>query len=237
MNQIFRPDDAVTLQPGEILRAGHEDWNNRINRAIAGETAWKRTAWLAMALFAGSAALNVWQGRESKLVDTVHIVHDAIGNVINVHPEMGENGKPSSAQIAAALRQWVVNVRTVGVDIPGMRRAILDAFKLVPLNTQAFTLLSQFFNGDDPFKRAAAETVNVSDLLAIPPPPATLGKDDLQTWQVRWTETVTGRDGTIHSISAHAATVTFTVVLPKTRDEAMDDPNGIHFLSFAWTQQ
>jgi type IV secretion system protein VirB5 len=236
MNEMFRRPDQPALVPGDVVRAGHEDWNNRINRAIAAETAWKRTTWGLMAMLTVSGAGNFWQGQQSK-TEAIHIVHDAIGSVITVQVEGRGESKPSQAQIAAALREWVTNVRTVGIDVNAMRRSIPAAYNLVAKGSQAWTMLSLFFNGNDPFKRAALETVNVSNALAIPPPPATLGKDNLQTWRVQWVETVVGRDGITRSVSNQVLTVTFTVTEPTKREEALNDPDGIHITSFAWTQQ
>jgi type IV secretory pathway TrbF-like protein len=188
-----------------------------------------------MAMLTASGAANLWQGQQSK-TQVVHVVHDTIGTVITVHPEGAGQFKPSPAQLAAGLRSWVTNVRTVGVDVNAMRRAIPAAFNLVASGTQAWTLLTQFFQGNDPFKRATLETVNVSDVVAIPPPPSTLGKDDLQTWRVQWVETVVGRDGIVRSATNQVLTVTFTVTIPKSLDEATSDPDGIHVISFSWTR-
>lgn len=235
MNEMFRGGQP-TLIPGDVTRAGHEDWNARINRAIAGETAWKRMAWVCLLMLCASGSGNVWQALQSK-IQMVHVVHSAVGDVITVQPEGSGQGMPSPMQLAAELRQWITDVRTVGVDVMAMRRAIPAAFDRVAPGSQAWSMLTQFFQGNDPFKRATLETVNVSDALAIPPPPATLGKDNLQTWQVRWVETVVGRDGITRSITNHVLTATFTVTPPTSREEAVKDPDGFHMISFAWTQQ
>jgi type IV secretory pathway TrbF-like protein len=235
MNEMFRRQDQAPLPPGDVVRAGHEDWNQRINRAISGETAWKRTAWICLAMLTASGAANVWQGQQTK-VQVVHVVHDTVGAIITVQPEGTGQFKPSPAQIAAELRAWVTNVRTVGVDVNAMRRAIPAAYNLVAPGSQAATMLTQFFQGNDPFKRATLETVNISDAVAIPPPPATLGKDDLQTWRVQWVETVVSRDGIVRSVNNQVLTVTFTVTIPKSQEEAMVDPDGLHIISFSWTR-
>lgn len=236
MNDMFRDANSKPIKPSDIIRAGHEDWNDRINRAIAGETSWKRTAWLAMIGLAASMSYNVYQTQESKQVQTIHIVHDKIGNVITVQAEGDGLSKPTPAMIGAALRKFVASARTVGVDIPAMRRGIIDAYTLIGTGESKATL-DRFYNSNDPFKRATLETVNVSELVAIPPPPATLGKEDLQTWRVQWTEQVLGRDGIPRSQTNWFLTVTFTVTIPKSKQEAEDNPNGLHIISFAWTQQ
>ncbi len=235
MNEMFRRPDQAPLQPGDVTRTGHEDWNARINRAIASETAWKRTVWACLAMLTASGAANVWQGQQAH-VQVVHVVHDAVGNIITVSPESAGQFQPSPAQLGAELRAWVTNVRTVGVDVNAMRRAILAAYNLVQPGSQAAGMLTTFYQGNDPFKRAALETVNVSDAVAIPPPPANIGKDALQTWRVQWIETVVGRDGIVRSVTNQVLTVTFTVTIPQSVDDAMKDPDGIHINSFSWTR-
>jgi type IV secretory pathway TrbF-like protein len=236
MNDMFRRPDQAPLRPGDVIRAGHEDWNDRIKRAIAGETAWKHTAWAVLALLTASGAFNVWQAQQSMPVRVIHVVHDKVGNIITVQAERDGLAKPTPAMIAAALKDWVTNVRTVGVDVMAMRHAITDAYKLIG-SGESKAMLDRFYQSNDPFKRATMETVNVSDPVAIPPPPATLGKDDLQTWRVQWTEQVLGRDGLPRSLTDWFLTVTFTITSPKSKQEADDDPDGIHMISFALTQQ
>ncbi len=236
MNEMFRKPGQTALSPGDAVRAGHEDWNGRINRAIASETSWKRITWASLALLTLSGGANLWLGQQSK-IQVVHVVHDTVGNIITVQPEGSGQFKPSPAQIGAALRAWVANVRTVYIDVNAMRRSIPAAFDIIASGSQARGLLNQFYQSNDPFKRAALETVSVSNVTAIPPPPATLGKDDLQTWRVQWVEQVTGRDGLVRSITNQVVTVTLTVTIPKSLDEATSDPDGIHIISFAWAQQ
>jgi type IV secretory pathway TrbF-like protein len=235
MNEMFRGANPP-LRPGDAIRSGHEDWNDRIKRAIAGETSWKYTAWAVLALLAASGGYNVFQAQQSKTVQVVHVVHDKVGNIITVQAEGEGLSKPTPAMIAAALKQWITNVRTVGVDVMALRRAITDAYKPIG-SAESRGMLDRFYQGNDPFKRATMETVNLSDPVAIPPPPATLGKDDLQTWRVQWTEQVLGRDGIPRSLTNWFLTVTFTITAPKSKQEADDNPDGIHIISFAWTQQ
>ncbi len=210
----------------------------RINRAIAGETVLEAKYRVAesRARLPLSGGANLWQGQQSK-IQVVHVVHDTVGNIITAQPEGSGQFKPSPAQIGAALRAWVANVRTVYIDVNAMRRSIPAAFDIIASGSQARGLLNQFYQSNDPFKRAALETVSVSNVTAIPPPPATLGKDDLQTWRVQWVEQVTGRDGLVRSITNQVVTVTLTVTIPKSLDEATSDPDGIHIISFAWAQQ
>ena len=235
MNDMFRREDQQPLSPGDVIRIGHEDWNGRINRAIASETAWKRITWAALAMLAASGGFNVWQGQQSK-VDVVHVIHDAVGAVIDVHLSSGGGSKPTEAQIAAAIRQWVTDVRTVYIDVNALRRSITAAYAAIPKGSQARGQLDEFYQQNDPFKRAALETVSVANVVAIPPPPGNLGKDDLQTWRVEWLETVTGRDGAIRWQGKQVLTVSFTVTPPQTREDAVANPNGWHLISFAWTR-
>jgi type IV secretory pathway TrbF-like protein len=236
MNEMFRGANQPPLRPGDAIRAGYEDWNDRIKRAIAGETSWKYTAWAVLVLLAVSGGYNVFQAQQSKTIQVVHVVHDKIGNIITVQTEGEGLAKPTPAMLAAALKTWVTDVRTVGVDVMAMRRAITDAYKPIR-SAEAKATLDRFYQSTDPFKRATLETVNIFDPVAIPPPPATLGKDDLQTWRVQWTEQVLGRDGLPRSLSNWFLTVTFTLRPPKSKQEADDDPDGIRIVSFAWTQQ
>jgi type IV secretory pathway TrbF-like protein len=232
---MFRRDGQEVVSTPDVVAQAHEDWDGRIKRAIASETAWKKTVFGCLCALSVSIAGNVWQGAQSK-VEVLHIVHDSIGSVITVSVADGTSTSPSQAQLAAAVRTWVENVRTVYIDVKAMRNTINAAFDLVANGSQANQELSRFYQSRDPFQRAEMETVSVRSIEAVPPSPATIGPNGLQTWSLHWIEDVTSRDGSPVSSKVVSAQITFTLATPTTAVEARRDPDGIHIISFSWTE-
>jgi type IV secretory pathway TrbF-like protein len=234
LNKIFRRDDQDPVRHDDILSRGYEDWDSRVSEAISGQTAWKYTAWVCLALLTGSGTFNVWQAQQTK-VQVVHVVHDSIGGVISVSVSSDTPGDPTQAMLKAALEAWIVNVRSVYVDANALRRGILAAYDLVDAQSQAAGALGTFFNTQDPFVRAETETVALENVVAIPPTAATIGPNGQQSWMLQWTEHVTSRDGQNETRQAWAGNITFNVKRPTSVTQAEHNPNGLHIISYSWT--
>jgi type IV secretory pathway TrbF-like protein len=189
---------------------------------------------------------NVWFAARSHL-QIMHIVHDQLGETLGVYAEDGEtvgvlggssvSSEPTQPELAYALKQWVRDVREVSIDINHEKRAIQHAFDLVARGSQADGMLNAYYAGHQPYQLATRETVNTTDMAAVAPPPADIGKDGLQTWRLQWTEQTVGRDGTLLSVTQQFMTITFTVIPPHGEQDAIRDPNGIHINSFATSEK
>jgi type IV secretory pathway TrbF-like protein len=234
MNQLFRRPDQDPIRPDEPISRGHIDWDHRVSEAIASRTAWKRVAFAALGVLAGSVAGNVWQTNQSK-VQTIHIVHDSIGGVIAVSASSDPSGGPTQLMLKAAVQDWVVNVRSVYIDVPALNRAVEAAYGLVAKGSRADNELLTFYQTRSPWVVATAETVALQNVVAVPPTSADIGPDQQQTWALSWTEVETSREGVVIKSSRWAGNVTFRVETPKAVAEATRNPNGIRILAFSWT--
>jgi type IV secretory pathway TrbF-like protein len=234
MNQLFRRPGQQAIRPDEPISRGHIDWDLRVSEAIASKTAWKQAAFLSLAVLAGSVAGNVYLAQQSK-IQTIHIVHDSIGGVIAVSASSDPSGGPTQAMLMAAIQEWVVDVRTVYIDVLALRRSILAAYALVADKSQAANALNAFYQTKDPFQRAEDETVSLQNVVAVPPTSSDIGAGGQQTWALSWIEIVMSRDGTNVSSTRWAGNVTLKIDTPKTVADATRNPNGVHVISFSWT--
>lgn len=227
------PDRELASHDDPVAR-GYDDWDARVSQAIAGQTAWKRCLYVALGVIAVSVSGNVWQAGQAK-VQVIHIVHDQIGNVIGVSVSSDTPGDPTQAMLKAALENWIVNVRSVYVDLNALKRAAWSAAYLVDGHTQADADLRRWYAKQTPWFRAADETAALDKVVAIPPTSATIGPDGLQTWALNWTEVTTSRDGQSETSQLWAGNVTFKVTRPTTPEEANHNPDGIHIVAYSWT--
>lgn len=239
MNKMFDPN-SEPLPAGdpahEIYKRGRREWDERMGDAIAREHSWKIGFMASVGVLALSVAGNVWQGAQSK-TQTIHVVHDNPGSVISVSTTSSGSTEPTEAQLAAALKEWVANVRTVYTDANAIRRGILGAYKLVGAGTPAKAALDNFYLQVRPaFEYAKTNIVEVDQEAAIPPP-ASAGMPGPRTWRVEWQETTKDRAGLFVGAERWEANITFIVRAPRSASEALDDPDGIHITAFAWTRK
>ena len=93
---------------------------------------------------------NVYQGIQSKVVPFV-VVRDGLGDVVAVRSvEKAEN--PDHAQVAADLKRWVRNVRTVYTDVKALKALILDAYAMTAKQSAAAQALGCALPEDFPEK-------------------------------------------------------------------------------------
>ena len=222
------------LAPGDPLTAtylnGRREWDERIGDAIAREHGWKVAFFAMLVVLAGSAAGNVYQGTQAKVIPYV-VERDRNGDVVAVRAADVARS-PDAAHIKAALSRWLRNNRTVYTDVNALKNAINDAFAKTGEGSAAYTKLSEHYRADDPFERAKRETASVSNLTALPisePDP-----EGRQTWRIEWRETVIGRDGTLIRNEPWTATVTFVVTPPSTAEQVMLNPDGIFVTAYSW---
>jgi type IV secretion system protein VirB5 len=238
MNKMFRPHETDIVHAQDIVTAGQQDWDGRVKRAIASETAWKRVMFVCLAGMIGFAGDDVRRAADVRPPEVVHIVHDSLGGVIAVTASTNGPSTPDQIQIKAAVEQWIVNSRSVFVDINALRHALIGSACLIAKSSQADAAFAQFYNtphSDEPFTRAQTETVSLENVTAVPPTEAEIGAHGMQTWAVNWNERVTSRDGSKITIHPWSANVTLFLKQPDSVAEAQCNPNGVHIVSYSWT--
>src|SRR3954468_10285158 len=227
MNKMWRKPESEGLEPGdpltEIYKRGRQEWDERVGDAIAREHSWKLGFFAVLSVLALSVAGNVYQGTQSKITPFV-VLRDTLGDVVAVRPaDQGES--PDQAQIAADLKRWVRNVRTVYTDTKALKAIIFEAYAMTGQKSAANTTLGEYYRTNDPFDRAKRQTVAVSNQSALPVSDA--DNEGRRTWRLEWVETVSARDGTMIANEQWQATVTFVVTPPRTASEVQSNPDGV----------
>src|SRR3954470_24945868 len=156
---MFRKDNQPVVPASEPSQRAHQDWDGRIKRAHAGETRANRWAQVLFVALCGSAAWNVRQAGETH-IQIVHVLHGSTGEVMSVNVANGSSVDPTQAMLAAEMRNWITNVRTVYIDVRAMRVAITHAYDLTDKGSQAEAFLNRYYNdkAKEPFRRAQTET-------------------------------------------------------------------------------
>jgi type IV secretory pathway TrbF-like protein len=240
MNQMFRPSGRPVTKIDDVVASGHLDWNGRVERAIASNTAWKRLAFSVLGVTALSISWNIYQETNKPPPTVIHVVHNSIGGVVAVTANKDGSDAPSQLQFKAAMEDWVKDCRTIYVDINAMRKGLYRCAWLIEKSSQAEADMARFYNRphkEEPFYRAGTETVQLTSVVAMPPTSAEIGQNQMQTWSISWQETVTSRDGSFQVMKPWGANVTFIYRQPQDTAEAQRNPNGIHVVSFTWTEK
>ena len=227
-----RPSKAVPLDPNSphsaVYLAARREWNERYGDYIAQANNWRLVAVAALGVAAVAVAGNVWQSSQSRVQPFVVEVNK-LGDALAVQRADVASPLPVGV-IRAQLARYVQNVRAVSVDVQAERAFINEAYAMVDKNSAALTFLNDYFSANDPFKRAATDTVtaHVESVLPLPG-----GK----TWRIEWREDTIARDGRPESSKHWEATVTVSLNPPTTDAGVLANPTGLFVEASSWAER
>jgi type IV secretion system protein VirB5 len=227
-----RPPKATLLDPNSphsaIYLAARREWNERYGDYIAQANNWRLIAIAALGVAAVAVAGNVWQSSQSRVQPFVVEV-DKLGDALAIQRADVASPIPVGV-IRAQLARYVQDVRAVSIDVQAERAFINEAYAMVDKNSAALMFLNEYFAGNDPFKRAASETVtaHVESVLPLPG-----GK----TWRVEWREDTLARDGRPEFSKHWEATITVSINPPSTEAGVLANPTGLFVEASSWGER
>ena len=200
--------------------ANRQEWNERYGVFIRDARRWRLIAAASLTIAAICAIGMVLTAQQPKLLPYI-VELDTSKQAVAAYPAV--EAKPNDSLTRALLAQWIADWRLVTVDPQVQRKAINRVFAYLGQGLAANQVLAEWYRGNDPFERAASETVHakVEQVLRL---------SDL-TWRVEWTETVRNRDGELIDAPQFAATVTITRT-PVTPQTILVNPTGQRWAEF-----
>jgi type IV secretion system protein VirB5 len=221
--------------PTEVYLRGRQEWDDRLGDIASQRDSWKKIAFAAVGgifLLSGGC---VYLGSLSKVV-VVPVERDQNLDVVAVRT-VGTRPVADPAYVAADLKRWIRNVRTVYTDTNALRKGIIDGYMMISNGSPANQLLDDFYNKEDAFERAKKQTVKITPLSAIPNSDNTPDGEGRVTWRLEWQEDVSKRDGTLFSSDVWVATVTFIINDPTTSEQVEANPTGIYITNINWSKK
>lgn len=227
-----RPSNATSLDPNSphsaVYMAARREWNERYGDYIAQANNWRLIAIAALGVAAVAVAGNVWQSAQSRVQPFVVEVNK-LGDALAIQRADVASPIPVNV-IRAQLARYIQDVRVVSIDVQAERAFINEAYAMMDKNSAALTFLNTYFAANDPFKRAATETVtaHVESVLPLPG-----GK----TWRVEWREDTVARDGRPEFSKHWEATITVSITPPTTDAGVLVNPTGLFVDACAWGER
>lgn len=213
--------------PESPYLSARREWNERYGDYIQAAHQWRLAAMgaTAVALIAvgGVVALSM----QSTVVPYV-VELNGHSEVVAVR-RADVLAQPNANQIRAALRSWVMGARAVYTDPAAMKNLIDQTYAETLPDSPAYQKLAEFHKGNNPYQRAANETVSVEVLVAVPV------SDN--SWQIEWRETTRQVGGKLIRTEDWQATVTVAISPPTTAEQIMLNPLGLYVRQFDWTSR
>jgi type IV secretion system protein VirB5 len=201
------------------------EWNERYGDYIKAANNWRLIAigCVLVALVAVAGLANL--AGQQKIIPYV-VQYDANGELIRVgKADVASN--PTDRQMVAALRNWVIGVRTVYVDAQAQEAVTDLAYAMTQPGSACHQTLIEYHREHNPYVRAQQETVEVTVNAVVP--------ISGQTWQIDWTEATKQRSGKLLSTKQYQGSITVVVAPPNDELQIMLNPLGIYAQQCAWT--
>lgn len=205
--------------------AAKREWDEAYGSYVAAANNWRIATLLSLLICLVAVGAFVWKSNEQTITPYVVEVNQ-LGEVNRLF-KADIASKPNATMVRTALRNWIIGARTVYVDMRATADLINRTYSMTLPNSPAYLMLANYHRENDPYKRAADETVEVTVNAIVP--------ISDESWQIEWNEIRRGRQGTILDEKQWQATVTIVLAVPKTEEQILANPIGLFVKQFAWT--
>ncbi|MFT0549134.1 VirB8/TrbF family protein [Allopusillimonas ginsengisoli] len=205
--------------------AGRREWMERYGSYVASANNWRIAALLALAIALVAVGGLVWLSGQQKVIPYA-VQFDSHGEVMRV-ARTSEASQPNNAQMVAALRNWVIGARTIYTDPQAMKALIDRTYAMTYPDSACYQTLATYHRDNNPYRRAAHETVEVTVNAVVPV--------SASTWQIEWTEATKQRSGKLIDTKQYQGSITTVLAPPTNEAQIMVNPLGVYAKECAWT--
>ncbi|GAA4664454.1 VirB8/TrbF family protein [Bartonella pachyuromydis] len=217
--------DSTNDKPSNPYIIARKEWMERYGDYIKSANNWRLATFGMIIITAMSVGAFIWKSNEETVIPYI-VQTNSVGEVTHLS-KANVATKPNATHIRAALRNWLIGARTVYVDMRAEEDLINQTYSMTLPQSPAYAMLVEYHKQNDPYSRAAMETVEIQVNAIVPV------SDD--TWQIEWTEKKRARSGAIIDTKLWQATATVILAIPKTEKQIMLNPIGLYVKQFAWT--
>lgn len=216
-----------TKEPETPYLAARWEWNERYWSLISALRSWRIIAMasisVAVICSGGLVAVSLQQTTIPYFVEfNEHAEPVRVTRADNVP-------QPTTNQIRASLRSWVIGARSVYMDRRAQQDTLAVTYAMTDPDSSAYGALHAFHSEHNPYTISQENTTEVAVNSVMK-----LSED---SWRVEWTETQKDLAGKRTDQKTWQATVTVMIVLPSTEAQIFVNPVGVYVKSFSWAQR
>jgi len=215
---------ARTPQPATPYQAAAQAWDERIGSARVQAANWRRMAFgcLALAVLMGGGLL--WRSAQS--IVTPYVVEVDRSGQVRAVGEAAAAYRPTDAQIAYHLAQFVTLVRSLSIDPVVVRKNWLDAYDYT--TDRGAAVLNEYARTHDPFARIGKESVSVQVTSVV--------RASESSFNLRWSEQ-RFVNGAAAGTERWTAVLSIVLQAPRTEQRLRRNPLGIYVNGLSWSRE
>lgn len=213
-----------TPEPVTPYQKAAQVWDTRMGDAAVRARNWRRMAFGSLGLSLMLSGGVIWQAGKSSIVPYV-VELEAQGSARAVRSAT-ETYKPTDAQIAFHLANFIEKVRSLPIDPVVVRKNWLQAYDYA--TARAANTLNEHARENDPFSRIGERTVAIEVTSVV--------RASDTSFQIRWLERLY-MNGSIASTHRWTALASVVVDPPRDADTLRKNPLGIYVTSLNWSRE
>lgn len=205
-------------------QAAGQIWDERIGSARVQARSWRRMAFGCLGFTFLMAAALIWRSAQSLV--TPYVVEVDTSGQVRAVGEAASVYRPTDAQIAFQLAQFITHVRSLPIDPVVVRQNWLAAYDYT--TDQGANTLNEFARANDPFARVGQVSVAVEVTSVV--------RASSSSFQVRWMER-TYTHGALSGTERWTAIITLVIQAPRTEERLRRNPLGIYVDGLSWSKE
>ncbi len=213
-----------TPAPETPYQRARQAWDDRIGSARVQARNWRYMAFGSTLLTAGFASALIWQSLHGTVVPWVVEV-DRLGQPVAVAPAAATY-KPSDAQVAYQLAEFITNVRAIPADPIVVRQNWLKAYDFT--TAKGAQALNGYAQANDPFAQIGQKATAVDVTSVI--------RASSDSFRVTWVER-SYASGQLTVIEHWSAIITTVIAAPRDADHLRKNPLGIYVDALNWSKE
>ena len=226
---------AIPFPRGEAptaAKTGRRSWDERMGETAAIAKNYRNVMLASVAALVVMSGFTLYQSMQTK-VRVLEVSRTLDGTQI-VGVAEGISLTPSDYIMAAELRRWIIELRTIFKDWSATRQYVTEAYTMIAVSSQAQRDLDQWFRSQDgdPYIRLThvGEYVSVKGTAAVPMTHQPNSKGE-RTWRIEWTEeSHATKDDQLLRTTYFSAIVTYFIQPHRgsdTDDQIRANPHGV----------
>lgn len=212
-----------TPQPVTPYQKAAQVWDTRMGDALVRARNWRLMAFGSLGLSLILSGGVIWQAGQSKIIPYV-VELEAQGSARAVRSAI-ENYRPTDAQTAFHLANFIERVRSLPIDPVVVRNNWLKAYDFA--TARAANTLNEHARENDPFAKVGKQTVAVEVTSVV--------RASDSSFQLRWLER-RYINGSLAATDRWTALATVAIDLPHDSETLRKNPLGIYVTSLNWSR-
>lgn len=212
-----------TPEPVTPYQKAAQVWDTRMGDALAHARNWRLVAFGSLGLSLILSGGVIWQAGQSKIIP--YIVELEAEGAARAVRAATENYRPSDAQIAFHIANFIERVRSLPIDPVVVRKNWLQAYDFA--TARAANTLNEHARDNDPFEKVGKQTIAVEVTSVV--------RASDTSFQIRWLER-RYLNGSLAATDRWTALATVAIDLPRDTETLRKNPLGIYVTSLNWSR-